>query len=113
MKSIPDRVDLDRRRYERQQAEAEMEHRASRAARIFEAHAATRDPAELRKLLEDEGLAGPLAELMQRFERLPLEIAKLEREHRVQPEMLVEIKAVASTLARIERQLFSYAIGDE
>lgn len=113
MLDLPDRVSIDLRRREQQEREAELEHQAAQPARIFEAQLAIRDPEALRKLLEDEELAGPLADLMERLDDLTREISMLEREHRVRPEQIVQIKDTASALAKIQRQLFVYAMGGE
>lgn len=113
MLNLPDRVSLDLRRYERQQHDAELEHRIDRPARVWEATEAVRDPEQLSKVLNDGELAAPLAELMTHFEALGYEISKLQSDHRIGDEALGAIKASASAIAKIERQLVAWQLGDD
>jgi len=101
-----DRVAFDLRRHERQQEEAEREYKAELPARKWQAMEDIKDPNALRKLLEDDILAGPLARAMHNLEFAQKEISELGQEP-------IGIRACLQSLAQIELMLFNMAMGDE
>lgn len=112
MLDLPDRVSQDLRRHERQQRDAEIEARAARKADALEAIEAVRDPERLRRILDDEALAGPLAELCQALPGISQEIGKLKDERRAPAAELEDIEKAARAIAKIELQLVAWELGE-
>jgi len=103
---LSDRVSLDLRRLAKQEREAELDYLEDLPNRRWQAMQDIQDPNALRKLLQDEVLAGPLARAMYNLEFAQKEISELREEP-------VGIRACLQSLSQIELMLFNMAMGEE
>jgi len=103
---LSDRVSLDLRRLAKQEREAELDYLEDLPNRRWQAMQDIQDPNALRKLLQDEVLAGPLARAMHNLEFAQKEISELGQEP-------IGIRACLQSLSQIELMLFNMAMGEE
>ena len=105
--NLPAEVALSR--YMRDQDRAEDEYEASLPARRMQAQEALTEPDELRKVLNDEPFAYPLARLFSNFEQAGKEVRQLDPLLTKCP----HVEGLLQAVAQLERQAFQMLMGEE
>ena len=108
---MKDRVDIDRRKYEREQYEAEMNYKAKLPDLRWEAMEAIKSEPELRKILEDEVLAGPLSRMVYNLQEAARERSNLMG--KIPDNELIGITAILQSASQLEKLLFLLAMEDK
>ena len=110
-KIMKDRVSLDLSKYQREEDAAEMEYQRDLPARLWEAHEAIQSEPELRNILQDEVLAGPISRMMYNLEEAASERSKLMG--KIPDAELIGITAILQSASQLEKLLINMAMGDE
>ena len=110
-KIMKDRVSLDLAKYQREEDAAEMEYQRELPARLWEAHEAIQSEPELRNILQDEVLAGPISRMMYNLEEAASERSKLMG--KIPDSELIGITAILQSASQLEKLLINMAMGDE
>ena len=110
-KIMKDRVSLDLAKYQREEDAAEMEYQSDLPARLWEAHEAIQSEPELRNILQDEVLSGPISRMMYNLEEAASERSKLMG--KIPDSELIGITAILQSASQLEKLLINMAMGDE
>jgi len=108
---MKDRVSLDLAKYQREEDAAEMEYQRELPARLWEAHEAIQSEPELRNILQDEILSGPLSRMMYNLEEAASERSKLMG--KIPDAELIGITAILQSASQLEKMLFLLAMEDK
>ena len=108
---MKDRVSLDLAKFQREEDAAEMKYQRDLPGRLWEAHEAIQSEPELRNILQDEVLAGPISRMMYNLEEAASERSKLMG--KIPDSELIGITAILQSASQLEKLLINMAMGDE